>query len=157
MQTVAFMSTVSAAVLWLVVALSAASTGLRVVAGDVPSEASVAVSGDDFDRPFRPAAGALPSIVMIARLRTAVQRIEKLADEVDAVLGLVEADIEKDDLLSTAAAAASGSPDASGNVLQQLIDDKRSKPSGASATSKSGRRYDSYGVAGRFGRSVDRQ
>jgi hypothetical protein len=153
MQTVVSTSMISTAVLWLIVALTAVGSGLHVVSADDPNDGPAA---GDFDRPLRRGA-ALPPMIMIARLRAAVQRIEKLADEVDAVLGLVEADIEKDDLL-TADAPAGPSDAVSGTVLQQLIDEKRAKTSGpTTATAKTGRRYESFGVAGRFGRSVDRQ
>lgn len=133
MQTLAMSTStlISSVLVCLVLTLTIA--GSRMQASAV--ETAAAATGD-MDR-------QQPSTVLLARLRTAVQRIKQLADEVDAVLGLVEADSEVDET------SGRGS-----DMLQQLIrQDKRSK----SIALKSGRRYDSYGVAGRFGRSVDKQ
>jgi len=71
-------------------------------------------------------------ISTITKLRSVIKQIELLADEVDAVLGM--------------AATADHSSEARG-MASKRDDDKKRK--------YGRRRYDAYGVAGRFGRSTN--
>ena len=128
------MTSSSIASFWCLVALTIVGVRLQMSSASERGSIGYAVPGS---RPSLPNG--------LSRLRAAVQRIEQLASEVDDVLESVES---SDEMLVGL----------SGPDEFQSVEEKRSKAvGGPGGSSKNGRRYDSYGVAGRFGRSVNPQ